>query len=248
VAVVTGAAGGLGSALSAALRDDGYRVIGADLAGADRELDVRDPDACRGLAAEVRPDLWVNNAGILAAGSALTQLDAEIRRCIDVNLLGVINGSRAATDVMVERGSGRILNIASLASWVAVPGETVYAATKHAVRAFSVGLAAELRRTGVRVKILCPDGIWTPMLHDRLSDPAAAMSFTGTRLLSADEVAAAAMDLLASRKVLASVPPNRGLQTRLLGIAPGFSLKAGPLFEQVGKRNQRKLRKRPPPT
>lgn len=243
VAVVTGAAGGLGTALCDALSVRGYTVVGVDLAGADRVLDVRDADACRELAQEVQPHLWVNNAGILASGSALTQPDAEIRRCIDVNLLGVINGTRAAAEVMVPRQSGRILNVSSLAGWVAVPGETVYAATKHAVRAFSVGMAAELRGTGVRMAILCPDGIWTPMLEERLSDPSIAMSFTGKRLLTAEEVAAAAMKLIDSNRILASVPPSRGLQTRLLGIAPRFSLAAGPVFAKIGRRNQRKFMK-----
>jgi short-subunit dehydrogenase len=247
VAIVTGAAGGLGAALGAALAERGFTVIGVDIVrspGVTEVLDVTDEQACRSLAQRHRPQLWVNNAGILAAGNARTQELDEVRRCLAVNLMGTIHGSRAAAEVMTLRGSGRILNIGSFASWVPVPGETVYAATKHAVRAFTIGLAAELQGTGVRAQLLSPDGIWTPMLHDRLGDPHAAMSFTAHRLLEADEVARAALALLDSGSLLRSVPRFRGAQVRLLGAAPGVWLRLLPLLRRVGALNQRKLRRR----
>src|SRR5204863_193671 len=115
-------------------------TIGVDIAGTDRTLDVTDPDACRALADELQPDVWINNAGVLGAGDAATQPDAEIERVVRVNLLGVINGTRAAVGSMKPRGRGQILNVGSLASWTAVPGEAVYAATKAGVLAYSIGL------------------------------------------------------------------------------------------------------------
>ena len=243
-AVVTGAAGGLGAALVDALRARGYEVTGADLAGADAVVDVTDADACRRLARAVQPDVWVNNAGILGAGVVAQQTDAEIERIIQVNLLGVIHGTRAAVEVMRERGSGRVLNVASLASFSPVPGETVYAASKHAVRAFTLGMAAELRGSGIRLMVLCPDGIWTPMLYDRLEDPEAALSFSGTKLLDPATVATVGVDLLESRRhrPLASIPRYRGALARLMGIAPNLFLRAVPLFEKAGRRNQARLR------
>jgi short-subunit dehydrogenase len=177
-AVVTGAAGGLGRAFLTELRAKGYEAVGADLAGADVVVDVTDLAACRRLARETRPEVWVNNAGIIGTGTVTEQADEEIERIVQVNLLGVIHGTRAAVEVMRERGSGSVLNVASLASFSPVPGETVYAATKHGVRAFTLGMAAELGGSGVRLSVLCPDGIWTPMLHGRLKDPAAALSFS----------------------------------------------------------------------
>lgn len=243
-AVVTGAGGGLGRAIADALADRGVQVVGVDIAGGDERLDVTDPGACRALAERVRPRIWVNNAGVLGAGHVLEQSDDEIRRVVDVNLLGVIHGTRAAADSMRTRGGGRILNVASLASWVAVPGEAVYAATKHAVRAFTTSAAAELRGTGVSLRILCPDGIWTPMLVDRLADPHAAASFTGRRLLTATEVAEAAVRLLEAERLLASVPRWRGAQLRVLGIAPSVTLRLAPLFLALGARNQRRLHDR----
>lgn len=241
-AVVTGAGGGLGAALADRLTARGCTVVRADIAGTDTVLDVTDPDACRKLATEHLPHIWVNNAGVLGAGAAADQPDDEIERVIRVNLLGVINGTRAAVEAMRTRGSGQILNVGSLASWTPVPGEAVYAATKAGVLSFTVGIASELRDEDITFSVLCPDGIWSPMLHDRLDDPAAAMSFTGTRLLSAEEVADAAMKLLDSGRIVASVPRNRGLQTRLIGIAPGLALKGAGVFEKVGRRNQKRFR------
>lgn len=245
--MVTGAGGGLGRALVSRLEARGHEVVGVDVAGTDRRLDVTDAAACRALAEEVRPAVWINGAGVLGAGSAATQPDEEVRRLVEVNLMGVINGTRAALAVMRESGGGHILNVGSLASWTPVPGETIYAATKHAVRAFTVGIAVEEAASGVEFSVLCPDGIWTPMLHDRLQDPAAAMSFTGARLLTAGEVADAAIELLDEPRILVSVPAWRGAQTRLIGIAPSLSVRLGPLFAKVGRRNQAKLARTPPP-
>jgi short-subunit dehydrogenase len=249
-AIVTGAAGGLGSAFVEALRARGYEVIGADLAGADAILDVTDADACRRLAQDVQPNVWVNNAGILGAGIVADQGDDEIERIVGVNLLGVIHGTRAAVDVMRQRGYGKVLNVASLASFSPVPGETVYAATKHAVRAFTMGMAAELRGSGIRLMVLCPDGIWTPMLYDRLEDPAAALSFSGTKLLEPGAVAEVGVELIESgrHRPLASIPRWRGALARGFGISPNLFLRAMPLFERAGRRNQARLLKSKPKT
>jgi short-subunit dehydrogenase len=246
-AVVTGAAGGLGAALGEALRARGLRVVGTDVRaarGVDELLDVSDAEACRELARRHRPVIWVNNAGVLAAGHAATQPLDDVRRCVEVNLLGTVNGARAAAEVMVPAGRGRILNIGSLASWVPVPGEAVYAASKHAVRAFSLGLAAELAGTRVRVQLLCPDGIWTPMLHGRLDDPDAAMSFTALRLLEPAEVAREAIRLLESRSLIRSVPRLRGAQVRVLGAVPGGWLRLTPALRRIGRFRQGRVRRR----
>ena len=169
-AVVTGAAGGLGRALVARLEREGFDVVGVDLAGTDRLLDVTDPAACRALADELRPSVWVNNAGVLGAGDAATQPDELVERVVRVNLLGVIHGTRAAVASMRANGGGHVVSIASLASWVPVPGEAVYAATKAGVLSFTLGLRAELDAAGVRdvrLSAVCPDGMLTPDAHRR---------------------------------------------------------------------------------
>ncbi len=247
VAVVTGAAGGLGSAICGALRAGGVRVLATDapgVAGVDRVLDVTDPGAARALAEQTRPDVWVNNAGILGTADALDQTDDEIRRVIEINLLGVIAGTRAAASVMVPRRNGAILNVGSLSAWNPTPGLAVYSATKHGVRAYSGAVAAELAGTGVRVSCLCPDGIWTPMLEDALDADSAAMPFSGRRLLEADEVAAVAIRLLEGRRLVASRPAGRAVLAKVSGLWPRLGVVTRAATERRGRRNQDRYRAR----
>lgn len=236
LAVVTGGAGGLGRAFCDRLAAAGYDVVPVDLDGTDRRLDVTDAAACRSLAEELRPTVWVNNAGVTGAGAVLDQDDRAVERIVAVNLLGVIHGTRAAASTMLTDGGGAILNVASLAGWAPTPHIAVYSASKHGVRAFSVAAAAELRDTPVRIHCVLPNGIRTPMVD--VGDPRHLMSFTGSRLLEPDEVAAAGIALIGSRRVLASVPPMRGLMVRLLGIAPTLALALQRPVERRARRNQ----------
>lgn len=245
VAVVTGAAGGLGRVLVERLDREGFDVVGVDLAGCDRVLDVTDAAACRALADELRPRLWVNNAGVLGAGDAATQPDDIVERVVRVNLLGVIHGTRAAVDVMRRSGGGHVVSIASLASWVPVPGEAVYAATKAGVLSYVLGLQAELRAQGVRdvqLSAVCPDGMLTPMLTDVLHDDALALSFSAPRLVSPDQVADRVVSLVNRPRLVSSVPHWRGAQVRLFAGMPDLMLRAAPLFTRLGLAHLTKVR------
>jgi NAD(P)-dependent dehydrogenase (short-subunit alcohol dehydrogenase family) len=240
--VVTGAAGGLGVALTRALQSAGHRVVGGDLQGADERLDVTDPEACRALARRVAPDVWINNAGILGAGIAAEQPDAEIRRVVEVNLLGVMWGSRAALEVMRPRGTGHIINLGSLSSWLTPLGQAVYSASKHGVRAFTVGLAAELDHSGIDVSLICPDGIWTPMLFDRVNDDAAAMSFTSPKLLTPEQVAAVVCSVVARPRLHVTIPGPRGFGARLVGLIPEANVIVTRLLAARGRQVQAQMR------
>jgi NAD(P)-dependent dehydrogenase (short-subunit alcohol dehydrogenase family) len=261
-AVVTGAARGLGQAIATALHRDGWDVLLTDadgpgaaaaaqpLGGWSRPLDVRDEAACAAVAAEAADrgglGLWVNNAGILATGPSWTHDAATRRRVIEVNALGAINGTLAALDVMRPARGGHVLNVVSLAGLIAPPGETMYAASKHALLAFSLGTLADLRAAGekdVHLSCLCPDGIWTPMLHDRLDDAAAAASFTGT-LLPAERVAARAARLARRPRPVVSIPRWRGAQVRLLDALPGLAMRLTPVTLAVGRAGQRRHQRR----
>jgi short-subunit dehydrogenase len=248
--VVTGAGRGLGAAIVEKLRTAGYDVIATDISGAEVHLDVRDADACRALARSAQPDAWINNAGVLGAGDAATQGDDVIESVVAVNLLGVMHGTRAAVEVMRERDAGRgrghVVNIGSLASWVPVPGECVYAATKAGVLSFTLGLEAELRAqgvTGVRLSVVCPDGMLTPMITDVIDDPAVAMTFTGVRPVTADEVAGVVAGVLRRPRRVVSVPHWRGAQVRLIGAMPDLVLRAAPLFTRLGRAQQDRIRR-----
>jgi NAD(P)-dependent dehydrogenase (short-subunit alcohol dehydrogenase family) len=261
-AVVTGAADGLGRAIAAALHADGWRVMATDVDGSaaaaaaapiggwHRPLDVRDAAACAEAAAEAEArdglGLWVNNAGILVTGPAWTH-DPGIRRAVmEINTLGAMNGTLAALAVMRPRGTGHVLNVVSLAGLVAPPGETVYAASKHALIAFSLGTLADLRasgETGVHVSCLCPDGIWTPMLQGRLDDAGAAASFTGV-MLRPEAVAARAARLARRPRPVVTMPRWRGAQVRLLDAFPSLAVRLTPAVMAVGRAGQRRLGRR----
>ena len=264
-ALVTGGGRGLGLELARALAARGLSVHVTDVdEGAAHEaaerlgppargsaLDVRDAEACRAAAHETaersgRLAVWVNNAGVLVTGHVWDHDEAERRSLFEVNTLGTINGTLAALEPMRAAGTGHVINIVSLAGLGAPPGEALYAATKHGAIAFTLGALADLRRSGfdgVHLSAVCPDGIWTPMLHDRLDDPDAAPSFSGA-LLRPDYVAARTVALLDHPRPVLTIPRWRGLMVRAFDAAPGPSTRLIGLWMRDARRRQRRWRKR----
>jgi NAD(P)-dependent dehydrogenase (short-subunit alcohol dehydrogenase family) len=233
-AIVTGAASGIGRALSAALVARGTQVVLADVdaAGVDdaartlgatgtveaAALDVRDTDAFAALVARTVErhggiDYLFNNAGISIGGPTHELTAAHWERIIDVNLRGVVNGLLAAYPVMVEQRRGHLVNTASGAGLVAPPFVTAYAATKHAVVGLSTGLRPEAALHGVRVSVVCPGSIETPIL-DRPVDPDLPLTrsapVTARRYLAAVKQRPSSADRFAER-VLRQVARNRGI-------------------------------------
>ena len=237
-AVVTGGAGGLGTALAQCLEGAGYDVVAVDLHGTATRLDVTDPSACAELARRIKPSLWINNAGLTGAGALMERSDSEVEAMVAVNLLGVVHGTRAALSTMLPRNHGRILNVASLAGWGPVPNIALYSATKNAVRAFSVAADAEIGSDSVRIQCLLPDGIATPMVD--VSDPRHVMSFTGKRLLDPNEVALAALELLSGNRPVASVPHRRGAVVRVLSLFPSAARPLKARIESRARSNQQR--------
>jgi NAD(P)-dependent dehydrogenase (short-subunit alcohol dehydrogenase family) len=184
-AIVTGGASGIGRALGQELARRGARVVLADINGQSAQaaadamttaggraraatLDVRDADAVQRLVTETaatdgRLDYMFNNAGIALAGKTRDMTLADWNRLIDVNLRGVVHGVVAAYPVMIAQGFGHIVNTASAAGITPTPGLTGYATTKHAVVGLSTSLRGEAARHGVRVSVLCPGLIDTPI-------------------------------------------------------------------------------------
>ncbi len=264
-ALVTGAGRGLGLEIARVLAGRGLTVqlsdidekaaiaaaeqIGGDAWGT--ALDVREPDACAAAAATTAErtgslEVWVNNAGILVTGLTWEH-DADTRRTVlEVNALGTFNGTVAALEVMRPAGRGHVINVVSLAGLVAAPGEALYSASKHAAIAFSIGTLADLRRSGVRdvhVSALCPDGIWTPMIADKLDDPDAAPSFSG-HLMSPAEAAAAVGPLLDRPRAVVAVPAWRGAYARFFDLFPNLATRLIPLAMADARRRQRRWKKR----
>lgn len=264
VAVVTGAGGGLGRAIALDLASRGYLIQATDIdaaaaaataaeigAGASSsELDVTDTEACRATAAAAATrggslDLWVNNAGVLVTGQSWEQDEATRKTMLDVNAMGTMNGTIAALERMLPVGRGHVINVISLAGLVAAPGEVNYSASKHAAMAFTLGTLFDLRRagtSGVELSAVCPDGIWTPMLEDKLDDPAAAGSFSG-ELLTPERVATEVGKLTERPRPILVLPRWRGPVLRLFDLFPRFALRLLPLVMRDARRRQRRYKR-----
>ena len=264
-ALVTGAARGLGLEIARALGARGLTVhltdvdaggveaAAAGLAGDvfASSLDVRDAEACRAAAQATADragslDVWVNNAGVLVTGHVWEHSVEQERLLFEVNTLGVVNGTKAALEQMRPAGHGHVINVVSLAGLGVPPGEALYAATKHAALAYSLGTAADLRRDGLReihVSAVCPDGIWTPMIAGKLDDPDAAPSFSGT-LLRAEEVALRVAALLDRPRPVMVIPRWRGAFARMFSMFPRAAERAHPVFMADARRRQRRWKKR----
>jgi NAD(P)-dependent dehydrogenase (short-subunit alcohol dehydrogenase family) len=187
-AVVTGAAGGLGRAFCVELAQRSGRVVVSDVdeagghetvslvreAGGEAifvRCDVRDPQAVEALAHEAQPwlgqvDLLVNNAGVAVLGPADEVSLDDWRWIIDINLWGVVHGCRAFLPEMKRRRRGAIINVASAAGLLSLPGGAPYNVTKAGVIALSETLHGELREAGVHVTALCPTFFHTK-IHTR---------------------------------------------------------------------------------
>lgn len=185
VAIVTGGASGLGRAVCMELGRRGATVFVADTnsAAADAvaatiaaaggraraaHLNVSRVEDVEQLVADAvkaggRLDFMFNNAGVGIGGDYRDMTLEHWREIIDVNLWGVIYGTTAAYRVMVGQGFGHIVNTASLAGLVAVPTETAYATTKHAVVGLSTSLRGEAAGLGVKVSVVCPGLVRTPI-------------------------------------------------------------------------------------
>ena len=250
-AVVTGAASGIGFALSGELIRRGASVwlTDIDTAALERsaaglgpnarrhDLDVRDSAAVRDLVEFVAKesgglDFMFNNAGIIMPGE-VHDLDTDhFDRIIDVNIRGVVNGTLSAYPVMVRQRRGHIVNTASLAGLAPAPLLSSYAMTKHAVVGLTSSLRFEAARYGVRVSAICPSAVNTPMLdagtpQDLQKVPWRPNVRRYLRRLNgppADprSVAASALAGVEKNQALIIVPARAGMIAMVYRLAPGL--------------------------
>jgi NAD(P)-dependent dehydrogenase (short-subunit alcohol dehydrogenase family) len=164
-AVITGGASGLGAAAAERLRADGVHTVTLDLRGADVDCDVSDAAALAAITDELGAiDILVNSAGIVGPNKPLLDTTAdEWRQVLDVNVVGTVNTMRAFVPGMVERGWGRVVNLASMAGKDGNPNLSIYSASKAAVIGLTKSIGKELATTGVLINAIAPAVIATPM-------------------------------------------------------------------------------------
>jgi len=218
---ITGAARGIGLATAEALLARGARVVigDRDVALGDSAaaklgnlgpvssypLDVADSASFATFMDKARTDggghidVLINNAGVMPVGPFLDHTEQAVRSAIEVNFYGVINGCRLALPDMVKRRRGHIINIASMAGMLAVPGQALYAGTKFAVLGLSTALADEFAPQGVEVSCVMPTFTNTELI-------------TGTRTggmtkpVEPEDIAAAVVRTLNKPRTAVSVP------------------------------------------
>lgn len=227
VALVTGAASGMGRELVRQLAAGGAQVIATDVNGKGLEeasatlgadasrvrnevLDVADAVRFRQLLEKTRRDCGrldylFNNAGIAIYGEALEMTRAQWEKIVNINLWGVINGTTAAYELMARQGHGHIINTASAAGLAPVPMLAAYAMTKHAVVGLSMSMRAEAADRGVQIQVVCPGvvstGIFDATIGLGFDIPALRKQFPGREVPVSDAVT----------RILKGVEHNEGM-------------------------------------
>ena len=261
--LVTGAASGIGARLAQKLLARGERVCAADInleaMAALRaqaatpanllieKLDVREPAQWAALmtkliAAWGTLDVAMNVAGVLRVGYVHEQTPDDVHFQLDINTKGLIFGTQAAAKAMLPQGRGHIINVCSLAGIAPVPGIALYSASKFAARGYSLATALELRPRGIHVTAVCPDAVQTPMLDIQKDKPQAALTFSGPRALTVDEVADAILGPVLNKAPLElTLPASRGWLSKLASMFPQAALRLNESLRQKGLQQQRAI-------
>ncbi len=243
VVVVTGGARGIGREAAQQFAARGARVAIGDLdeAGAKAaaeaiggsaiglRLDVTSEDSYRAALDEIErrlgpPDVLVSNAGIMPLGAFVEERAAVSRATIEVNLWGVILGARLVLPGMLARRRGHVINVASLAGRVPLPGAAVYSGSKFAVIGFTEALAEELHGTGVSASSVLPAVVRTEL--------SSGVSHRGAPTVGPDAVAAAIVGCCDGHSGEAVVPGWAAALARLHATLPRRLV--GPLARRLG--------------
>lgn len=186
VAIITGSGRGLGKEAAVLFAREGAKVVACDInegwadatareinefggVAVGMRVDVTDPESVRNvvdgtLAAFGRIDVLINNAGITADALLVKMTDEQWDRVMNVNLKGVFNCTRAVAPVMIEQGSGKIVNTSSVVGVYGNIGQTNYIASKAAIIGMTKGWAKELGRKGINVNAVAPGFTMTEMM------------------------------------------------------------------------------------
>jgi NAD(P)-dependent dehydrogenase (short-subunit alcohol dehydrogenase family) len=232
VVAITGGARGIGRATAAALISQGARVALGDIEASLAErtaqelgsgtiglpLDVTSRASFDQFLTEVETklgplDVLINNAGIMPIGPFLEETDATATRMIDINLHGVIFGSKLALERFQRRGRGHLVNIASAAGKAGFSGGATYCATKHAVVGLCEAIRAELRGTGIDISVVMPVVVNTEL-------GSGLPTTRGFKAVEPEDVANAIVDALQYGRYEVFVPKSMRGMVRLNALMP----------------------------
>jgi NADP-dependent 3-hydroxy acid dehydrogenase YdfG len=238
VVAITGGARGIGRATAAALITQGARVAIGDIEAplAERTarelgggtiglpLDVTNRDSFDAFLTEVESqlgplDVLINNAGIMPIGPFVEETDATMQRMIDINLNGVIYGSKLALERFLPRGRGHLVNIASAAGKAGFPGGATYCATKHAVVGLTEAIRAEVRDTDIWTSVVMP-----VVVHTELGS--GLPETRGVKAVEPEDVAAAIVEALQTGRFDVFVPKSIGALFRSQALVPRRAMEA----------------------
>lgn len=208
-------------------------------------MDVADVDACVDVFKKAQfefgsVDILVNNAGYHARGLVEAVAADELARMVDVNLRSPIILSRIALPYLREAGGGAIINIGSLAGRVIYPGASGYSATKAGLRLFTLGMAEELRGTGIKVGLVSPGPVSTGFIMDDI-DKVSDITFSQP-ITSATDVAQAVLDLCSNTIQDEALPKISGVLTTVIGLMPWLGRALRPSLERKGQRVKKELK------
>ena len=250
--LITGGNRGIGATLVAKAHQQGHEVValGRNLEALQQQwqgfnkvqcdqLDVTDAGSWQQIVQRHAPfDVLINVAGVLYSGQTGELNPAEVSAMLDTNVKGTIYGTNAAAVQMKRQGSGHIINVGSTASLFPTPGTPIYAASKFAVRGFTLAAAGDLKPHGIAVTLFGPCAVKTDMLEKQRGDKNAALTFTGKRALTVEEVAAAILGpVLQKRPLEYFLPRSDGWLGKFSNLFPGFFLALAAHARAQGMKN-----------
>ena len=259
--IITGGSEGVGAATARKFADSGanlllvargkkkLELIAEELRSRTRveimAMDVSDEDACANLFRKAAFEfgeihVLINNAGYHERGPVESIASDDLGKMIDVNLKAPIVLCRLVIPYMREAGGGAIINVASLAGRVPVPGAATYSASKFGLRAFTFALGDELKDADIKLAVVSPGPIDTGFIMSNI-DNVTDLTFSQP-IVTAGEVADEIMKLCVNDKRERSMPPISGFLSTASYLFPGFGNLVRPLLLARGRRVKRELK------
>ena len=255
--IITGASGGIGSALARALDARGANLVLADinfdgLTSSASDLiskpllikcDITNRVEVKGLVESAMSqfsgiDILINNAGIIRPAlfehCSYENIDAQM----NVNFMGAVNCSKEVATVMIPMKRGHIVTLSSLAGIVPETYSSIYTASKFALRGFFLTLGIELRKHNINVSTIFPDSVNTPMLKYEAAHGGSPLTFLGNAQ-NPDKIVQAVIRAIEKNRPEIYVPISTGIFSKIVMCWPWLVTKLWPLLEKMGEKNKK---------